>query len=202
MNNSTARLNIDNLVYLGISPYVTALRWKELYKKNPIGKCQGCGFKIRITDPISKNLRLHFYTKKYIPEVHWIFNFKLDYNDTNALNECAKYIKKLTNKEKQGHIYPCCYNCWNIAVNITKDYNTDSVNEYYMMYKASNPDYINWNEYNYNDLTEESAKSAKLAFNYEYINKWCDQVGLCSYSSDGLTYCGKNNGKCEHTNIL
>jgi len=200
MDNSTAKISIDHLIKLGFSVNVITNRWRDIYKKNPIGNCKGCGFKIRITDPISKGLRLKYYSKRHIPEVHWIFDFKLNPNTAEAVEQCSQYIKTLTNTQKKQHIYPCCYNCWNIAVYHTEDYNTESVNMFYAAYKENNPEYVNWNEFNFEQIQNEEQRKAKIMFNYDYISKWCETVGICYNTEDGLKYCSKRVGHCVHTN--
>lgn len=200
MNNSTSKVSIDHLIMLGFPIHSMGQKWRNIYKLNPVGKCKYCGHKIRITDPISKILNLKYYTNRYIPEVHWIFDFNLYYENNTAIADCATYIKSLSNTKKKAHIYPCCYNCWNIAVNESKDYNLNSVISYYKTYELNNENYVNWNMYKFNELTDPNQIQAKIKFNYDYIIKWCNMVGICSYTNSGHAYCGKYIGKCSHTN--
>jgi hypothetical protein len=200
MENSSARINIDHLVQLGFKTGHMSKKWRCLFNKKPIGHCLGCGNKVRITNPISKNLKLNFFKKKYIPEVHWILDFKLNFNDIEAINKCKEYIISLSNKEKVNHIYPCCYKCWNLSVFTFADYFTESIDNYYKELSINNPSYINWNTIEYTDIqgNEEYIKQKKI-FDYEYISEWCNNVGICCYTEDGFNYCGKKIGKCVHT---
>lgn len=200
MDGSTAKLCIDHLVYLGFFPHLISHKWRDVFKKNPIGCCQGCGNKIRVTKLISKNLGMKYYSKNYLPEVHWIFNFSLDFNNSESVLECKNYIESLSNSKKKEHLFACCYRCWNIAVYHTKDYFTDSVDNYYKSLYTLNSDYINWNTINFEDIHDEQKRRDKIMFNYEYISTWCIQVGICCETQDGLKYCGKKTGKCIHTN--
>jgi hypothetical protein len=200
MENSTAKLCMDHLVHLGFFPHLIGQKWRDNFKKNPIGTCQGCGNKIRVTNPISKQLGMKYYSKKHLPEIHWIFNFSLDVNNPDAVNQCKAYIETLSNSKKKDHMFPCCYKCWNIAVMVSGDYFTDSVDTYYKTYQQENPEYINWNTVNFESIQDEQHRQAKIMFNYEYIATWCNQVGLCCETTDGLKYCGKGVGKCIHTN--
>lgn len=200
MENSTSRINIDHLVQLGFKTGHMSRKWRYYFDKKPIGKCLGCNNKIRITNPISKNLNLRFFKKKHIPEVHWIFDFQLYFHDVEAINECIKYISSLTNKEKVNHIYPCCYKCWNISLYECKDYFTESIDKYYKEYSVNNPSYINWNNIEFSDIQDnEEYIKQKKTFDYEYISEWCNKVGICYYTEDGDNYCGKKIGKCIHT---
>jgi hypothetical protein len=198
MNNSSAKLNIDHLVLLGFPVNIQAQKWRQLFKKNPLGKCMGCNNKIRVTDPISNKLKLKYYSHRHIPEVHWIFDFTININDNDAINDCINYFKKIYNNEKINNIYPCCYKCWNIAVNICNNYNTNSVEEYYENFKLQNPNYINWALITFEQCSNEDEYNNKKQYYYEYIKDWCNMVNLCSYTKDGLKYCGKQIGKCEH----
>jgi hypothetical protein len=200
MDGSTSKINIDNLVYLGIHTTTQAHRWKDLFKKNPNAKCLGCGNRIRITNPISKLLYIKYYSHRYIPEVHWIFNFQLNPELPEAVEECKEYISSLSNKQKKEHIFPCCYQCWNISVNITKDYYTESVVEYYKNYSIQNPEYINWNNITFEECETDEQKRKKLEQYYTYISEWCNMIGYCYHTEDGLKYCSKKKGNCIHTN--
>lgn len=200
MEGSTAKLNIDHLVHLGIHTQDQARKWKELFKKNPISKCFGCKNKIRITDPISKSLHLRYYSHRHVPEVHWIFNFQLNINDPEAVQQCIQYLKTASNAKKREHILPCCYQCWNIAVNINQDYNAENVDTYYRNFMVENPEYTNWALVSFNQCTNDEQKQAKITQYYEYISAWCSMINYCSYTEDGLKYCSRKYGTCIHTN--
>lgn len=200
MEGGTAKINIDHLVYLGFNTNIQARKWYDLFKNNTVSKCLGCGNKIRVTDPISKNLNMRYFTHRHFPEVHWIFNFKLNPNDTEAVEQCKTYVNTLSNKQKKEHLFSCCYKCWHIATNINKDYNTDSVNQYYIQYKVENPEYINWNLIKIEYCQNETQRQNKIMQYYEYIKDWCSMVNICSYTENGVKYCSKVIGKCIHTN--
>lgn len=200
MDGGTAKLNIDHLVYLGITTKNQAHRWKELQKQNPKSKCMICGNKIKVTSPISKTLQLRYFKNKHIPEVHWIFNFQLNSENLEAVEQCKNYIKTLNTKQKQSHLFPCCYRCWNIAVNINKDYYINNVELYYKQFQEDNPNYINWNSITLEECQNEEQKHLKITQYYEYIKDWCNMVNICCYTDNGLKYCSKYNGKCIHTN--
>lgn len=200
MEGSTAKTNIDHLVYLGFHTNIQGRRWKELFKKNTTAKCMGCGNKIRVTDPISKTNGLRYFSHRHIPEVHWIFNFQLNPEDASAVEECKQYFSNLSNKDKKMHMFPCCYKCWHIATHINKNYYTLGVEEYYTKYKTENPEYVNWNIITLEQCQTEEQRQAKIMQYYEYIRDWCAIVNVCCHTDNGLKYCSKPNGKCIHTN--
>lgn len=200
MEGSTAKTNIDHLVYLGIHTQVQARKWQDMFKKNPIAKCMGCNNKIRITDPISKTLNIKYYSHRHIPEVHWVFDFQLNPDVPEAVEQCKEYIKTLSNNKKKAHIYPCCYKCWDIAVYKNMDYFTENIDKFYKQYQLENPQYVNWNVISLQQCENEEQKQAKLQQYYEYISQWCEMINYCSHTINGLNYCSKKKGHCIHTN--
>jgi hypothetical protein len=200
MEGGTAKINIDHLVYLGFYTNIQARKWQDLFKKNTVSKCQGCGNKIRVTDPISKTLIMRYYSHRHIPEVHWIFDFQLNPENPEAVEQCKAYVNTLSNKQKKAHLFPCCYKCWHIATHINKNYNTSGVNQYYEKFQAENPGYTNWNLIKIENCQDEQQRKNKIMQYYEYIRDWCAMVGICSYTENGFNFCSKAIGKCIHTN--
>ena len=199
MEGSTAKTNIDNLIHLGFTTKIQSQRWYSLFKKRTNAKCMGCNNKIRVTSPISKLLGLKYFSHRYIPEVHWVLDFKLQL-DESSIKQCKDYIKTLHINEKKEHIYPCCYKCWDIAVNIKKDYSSIGINEYYTNLSVTNKEYVNWSSILLENCKTDEHRKLKLNDYYDYISNWCKMIGYCSYTEDGLKYCSKQNGKCIHTN--
>ena len=200
MEGGSAKLNIDHLVHLGFHTNIQSRRWQDLFKKNTVSRCMGCGNKIRVTDPISKTLNLRYFSHRHIPEVHWIFDFQLNPEDPEAITQCKAYVNTLSNKQKKGHMFPCCYKCWNIAVYINKNYNTTGVEQYNTQFQTAHPEYTNWNVITLEQCQTEEQRNAKIMQYYEYIRDWCSVVNVCCHTENGLKYCSKAVGKCIHTN--
>lgn len=109
--------NLEHLRYIGLKPGNCADAWKAYFKCTPWGKCQCCGFKIRINRVIAKIIGNKFHGAKDWPPAFFIFGpseYALQVPFTSA--EAQGYYSSGTNKAKTGLLVPVCFRCWTMSL--------------------------------------------------------------------------------------
>jgi hypothetical protein len=157
--------NLEHLRYLGLKPGNCADAWKRHFKCAPWGKCQVCGFKIRMNRVIAKIVGNTFYGAKDWPPVFFIFGpseytLRVPFMSAEAHN----YYIHGTNKEKSGLLIPVCYRCWSMALS----------NNYQVLGLPVNEDVLLLMVAKQNELTQEQML-IKLELETEYVREF---VGL------------------------
>lgn len=109
--------NLEHLRYLGLKPGNCADAWKAYFKCAPWGKCQCCGFKIRINRVIAKIIGNKFHGAKDWPPAFFIFGpseyaLQVPFNSVEAQG----YYSAGTNKAKTSLLVPVCFRCWKMSL--------------------------------------------------------------------------------------
>lgn len=116
-NTSPIWPNLEHLRYLGLKPGNCADAWKAHFKCAPWGKCQCCGFKIRINRVIAKIIGNKFHGAKDWPPAFFIFGsceYVLKVPFTS--DEAQGYYSGGTNKAKTELLTPVCFRCWTMSL--------------------------------------------------------------------------------------